>query len=360
LNWVRARLRRWFFSLFRRTWQTDEGKSAAVDALRGLLGGRPELDLPSEQPYADLGRAHSEREAGKRLAQGERELDEQSAPVFITARFRSGSTLLWNLFRQLDGFTSYYEPFNERRWFDPKHRGSRIDPTHRGVSDYWMEYEGLTELGQLYDEAWIDRDLYMGPHAWHPAMKRYVEVLIERAPGRAALQFNRIDFRLPWFRRTFPHARIVHLFRHPRDQWLSALTEQSIQFPRNGTAADFRPHDHFYLLNWCRDMRYHFPFLDERLVEHPYQLHYYIWKLSYLFGRKYADHSVGFEALSGEPAIELPKLLSAVGVGNCDLAKLTAIISPPPVGKWREYADDAWFSRHESICETTLADWLRA
>ncbi len=31
-------------------------------------------------------------------------------PVFVTARFRSGSTLLWNLFRNTPEETAYYEP----------------------------------------------------------------------------------------------------------------------------------------------------------------------------------------------------------------------------------------------------------
>jgi hypothetical protein len=63
--------------------------------------------------------------------------------VFITARFRSGSTLLWNLFRNIDGITSYYEPFNERRWFDKSAHGDKIDTTHKGVNDYWSEYSDL-------------------------------------------------------------------------------------------------------------------------------------------------------------------------------------------------------------------------
>ena len=43
--------------------------------------------------------------------------------VFVTSRFRSGSTLLWNIFRQSGSFTAFYEPFNERRWFDEQFRG---------------------------------------------------------------------------------------------------------------------------------------------------------------------------------------------------------------------------------------------
>jgi hypothetical protein len=51
--------------------------------------------------------------------------------VIISACFRSGSTLLWNLFRAMEGCTAYYKPFNERRWFDPAARGSHPEPATR-------------------------------------------------------------------------------------------------------------------------------------------------------------------------------------------------------------------------------------
>src|SRR5262249_14305528 len=146
-----------------------------------------------------------------------------SGAVFITGRFRSGSTLLWNLFRMADGFTSYYEPLNERRWFDASARGDRVDPTHRGVSDYWKEYTGLEELGRYYCADWIRRNLYMDERHWDPDLLAFVRLLCERAAGRPVLQFNRVDFRLAWLRHHFPAARIVHLYRHPRDQWCSHI-----------------------------------------------------------------------------------------------------------------------------------------
>jgi hypothetical protein len=42
------------------------------------------------------------------------------------------------------------------------------------------------------------------------------------------LQFNEIDLRLPWFRAHFPTARILHLYRHPREQWCSSLFDPSL------------------------------------------------------------------------------------------------------------------------------------
>ena len=82
----------------------------------GLLDSRPRLKpgatVSHASPYPDLAGGVAVREPGH--------LPEA---IFITGRFRSGSTLLWNLFRNTLGVTSYYEPLNERRWFDARARG---------------------------------------------------------------------------------------------------------------------------------------------------------------------------------------------------------------------------------------------
>ena len=65
----------------------------------------------------------------------------------------------------MNGFTAYYEPHNERQWFDPAKRGDRIDPTHKHVTEYWTEYEGLTELARYYREEWTYRNLFMDEDA---------------------------------------------------------------------------------------------------------------------------------------------------------------------------------------------------
>jgi hypothetical protein len=352
LGSVRRIMRKALFSFLEKVAHTDEARQIAADALVGLS--------PSESWDAVTGLRNSAPpypELHHRLRNGGSAKRDDA--IIITARFRSGSTLLWNLFRNVDGVTVYYEPFNERRWFDPATRGNRVDASHHGIAEYWREYDGLEKLGRYYREEWTYRNLFMGANFWNPQMKAYIEILIEKAPGRPVLQFNRIDFRLPWIRQNFPLAKIVHLYRNPRDQWCSSLLELKY-VSQNAGMDEFRDYDKFYLMTWARDLKYHFPFLDERTISHPYQLFYYIWKLSYLFGVKYADSSIPYELLVKKPETQLGQLFRALNIQDYDLDKLNNLVVNIDTGKWREYADDAWFKKHESGCEDVLTEFLSA
>ncbi len=349
LGWLRRPFRALFFGMARRWAATDEGRDTIHESLAGVHDTRPRdldrLPLDAAPAYADLGTAPA-------ATDGE-------GTIIISGRFRSGSTLLWNLFRHMSGFTAYYEPHNERRWFDPSTRGDRIDPTHKNVSDYWAEYEGQADLANHFRDDWAWRNFLMDENAWDADLLAYTRLLIARARGRAVLQCNRIDFRLAWHRRHFPKAKIVHLYRHPRDQWCSAL--QDIRaVPPDAPMSVFEPRDYFYLLRWTRDLVHHFPFLDERKVSHAYPLFYLVWKLSYLFGQRDAHHSLSLEDLVDNPDAELQALFDACDIDPAtqDVGKLKGLIVRPEFGKWRKYADEGWFRKHEEWCEGVLADFL--
>lgn len=276
--------------------------------------------------------------------------------VFVTGRFRSGSTALWNVFRHVKGCQAFYEPFNERRFFDPATRGAGTDPTHRGVDDYWREYDGVEGLDELYDEDWLHRNLYMSAGFHAPRMSRFIESLAAQARGRPVMQFNRVDLRLPWLRLQFPRASIVHLYRDPREQWCSFLMNVD-EFPAEAPRERFR--DRFYLRTWARDLQHAFPFLAGAERQHPYRTFYYLWKLSWLFGRRYADRSIAYETLVARPREELASLFGWLGI-EADVDALAGLLVAPREERWRRYASAEWFEGHESACERELEDFFDA
>jgi hypothetical protein len=264
--------------------------------------------------------------------------------------------LLWNIFRQFDSCTSYYEPLNERRWFNSSTRGDKTDSTHLGVDDYWSEFTGMDDLNDIYDEDWIRHRLLMDEHSWDPLLSRYIDSLIERASGTPVLQFNRIDFRLAWLRHNYPSAKLIHLYRHPRDQWLSFLTDKELM---NKDVVESTYRDAFYLDTWCNDLSKYFPFLSTEQTPHPYQRFYYLWKLSYLQGKQYSDISVSFEELVTDPRSTLERVFNVTGMKEiAPWDKIERILRKPKLGKWKTYADSDWFENHESVCETVLANYL--
>ncbi|MBK1617433.1 hypothetical protein CKO42_02965 [Lamprobacter modestohalophilus] len=278
----------------------------------------------------------------------------QDRAIFITGRFRSGSTLLWNIFRQIPLFTSYYEPFNERRWFDTAGRGSKVDKTHLGVEDYWTEYNGLANLDKYYDENWISENLFMDSATVLPAMEAYIQELISHAKGMPVLQFNRIDFRLPWLRSHFPSASILHIYRHPRNQFCSCIGTQNTN--KDSVVKKF--HDGFYLNLWCEDLKKQYPFLAKKITPHPYMRFYYLWKLSYIFGKEYADYSICFETLCQEPETILKETFQALKLTPEIPSKCLELIVQQDQTKWTRFADDQWFSEIEQHCERQLDQYF--
>lgn len=278
-------------------------------------------------------------------------------PIFITSRFRAGSTLLWNLFRDLPNTRAFYEPFNERQWFNPDLRGGNTDNTHLGVTEYWAEYSGLEHLKEYYSEQWHKRYLLMDRYTSMPDMYQYIQALLHASKERSVLQFNRVDFRLDWLKSHFPQAILLHLYRHPRAQWISFLrTPNSIPFDK----CELHYVDHFYLNSWCENLSQHFPFLSQVVTPHPYERFYLLWKLSYLFGQKYADLSLSYEELvNGTSGIE--NLAKLCGLDMSEVTIATAKIEPQKNmdKKWQNYAPVAWYEELESSAEFKISNFSR-
>jgi hypothetical protein len=109
---------------------------------------------------------------------------------------------------------------------------------------------------------------------------------------------------------------------------------------------------------WCKDLAKHFPFLDKRQTPHPYQRFYYLWKLSYLYGEKECDQSLSFEQLTQNPNRTLNELFNLLKIDTRNIEQASSMLEKPNLHKWRQYADDDWFTTLELECEQNLTIFL--
>lgn len=346
---VKIIISRFLIGLLRRVYEKPEGE-------RLLFSSVPYMEDLSSSAFTDEVNNYANPYQPGACTTGREDIINDHNVMFITGRFRSGSTLLWNMLRDIPGTTSYYEPFNERRWFNADKCGKGVDNTHLGVEDYWREYDGLDSLGRFFKDSWGDKNLYMTGSSWEPRMMHYIDELIRSGDTRVILQFNRLDFRLNWVRRYYPNAKIIHIYRNPREQWLSYIKSAD----GCGPADSFRSlgnQDFFYLRRWGRDLRYIFPFLDESRLTHLYELFYLIWRLSYNHGSTYADYSMSMEDLAKNTDASLSKVFSLVNIKKELIAQASSKVKNIPAQRWQGYADDSWFKKQEERCETILSEY---
>jgi hypothetical protein len=148
------------------------------------------------------------------------------------------------------------------------------------------------------------------------------------------------------------------LIRNPREQWCSTLVDAR-RVPRNVTVDEFRAFDHFYLLSWAGDLSYPFPFLSPARHEHPYDIFYLLWRLSYLFGRTFADASFAYEDLLRSPDSEVARWFLAAGLDPQRAPNARDLVrgSAP---RSQEWAPSTWFDEREAACDEMLARELRS
>ncbi len=277
----------------------------------------------------------------------------EKTPIFITSRFRSGSTFLWLLFRNLDNITAYYEPLNENKWF--LNTDKEVDPTHLGVNSYSDEYRNLDFLYKYFSESWNDTHLYMTKKNYDYNLYCYIKELIKQAKGRAVLQFNRIDLRLEWIKAYFPDLVLLHVYRNPREQWMS------IQIDGGPVPLDYKISRYdtlplFYTIKWAKDLRYTFEFLEPE-GKHPYEIHYYLWRLSYIWARNYVHYSFPYEKLVTNFRELLQELFEFIKIPYTEdiISNLEKLNKGKITQRWKNYASVEWFEEIENKCDFVLS-----
>jgi len=160
-------------------------------------------------------------------------MNKENKPIFIHSLFRTGSTYIWNKFRQNDRFYCYYEPFHQLLQHATVDNIENLmtkdyqSVNHPSLSKYYLyEYRGLLQNGRpgvtffkksfSFDEFCHNEE--------NPDLKKYIDHLIMNAGEKIPLfQFNRSALRVKWFKKNYPESLNIYLVRKPCDQWQSYL-----------------------------------------------------------------------------------------------------------------------------------------
>lgn len=211
-------------------------------------------------------------------------------PVFITGRFRSGTTALWNILRQGPSVFGICEPLHDNL---PEYLAQEVsvDPSHHGVTDYFRELRPhrAAILSRHRVEFGATR-LALAAGEEHHELKAYLDFLLQLAgKNTPVLKFVRMDFRLPWLRRNYPDAVIIHIHRQPREQWLSMTAHHPVAI------ATARGLGVFQLNAFAASLLFSVPEIMSPGITSSYERAYYLSRISRAVGEKYADLTIDFD-----------------------------------------------------------------
>lgn len=269
--------------------------------------------------------------------------------IFITGRFCSGTTFLWNFFNWTSQYCAYYEPLHPGLLASIQH----ISPKqkHKGVDNYWQEYLRLNELPQHYSPTFGFERLTLQENEQHQALENYLHYLIQHNDNKSvAIKFNRVDFRLGWLKQRFPTAKIIHIERNIRDSWKSSRAHLPADVEK-----DMYQFNAYELIQWVIALDEQFPFIIDNSAS-SYHLHYFIAKLSEKFSRHYAHVTINFERdiiKNFDHFIE--KISTTTGLNKNEI---TAYIQKREIPLLKEYTVDeiVWLENVEKECDKILND----
>lgn len=253
-----------------------------------------------------------------------------SGPVFLTGDFCSGSTLMFTLFRNTREFYCLYEPLHARI---REYQIWRLRPYehHFHVDSYFDELRGFRRIPELFDPAWCASNLMLGSDDEAPALKRYLDYLIEEAGRRSdlvAIKENRFAFRLGWIRHNYPDARIVHIQRNCERQWSSVLRRVQSHLGRDDVGQDDPRFNGFRIAEWCDDLAPHFPDLAVDRSATGYERFSKLWARSIEQGHRHADLVISFEDLTRD-FDEVWGRIALVAGSDCPASALGHLVIPP-------------------------------
>lgn len=275
-------------------------------------------------------------------------MKKENKPIFIHSLFRTGSTYIWNKFRQNPNYYCYYEPFHEiLKGVKPKNIECALTKNYDRVKHpqleryYLYEYKPLLENGRSgvpYFKKSFSFDEFCNNET-NPSLQKYIDYLIEGAGNKVpVLQFNRSALRVKWFKQNYPDSLNIYLVRNPRDQresyvqlyrrsnYTGFFLMDLIIASTNKDKNDFLPlAGYLPLLRYQNDQQdkennFYRLVLDSYSQEEKYLIFYYIWFRALVENVSNADFILNVNLLSKESSYieKVIKFLRNRGIHDID------------------------------------------
>lgn len=250
--------------------------------------------------------------------------------IFIHSLFRTGSTYIWNKFREDSRYHCYYEPFhqdlvnldflNPDPWrYDKKCTQLMRHPDlNTGyLNEYTKSLRPDTKGVPFFKKSFSFDDFCVTDKEKNPDQKEYIDFLIRQAGEKTpVLQFNRSSLRISWFKANYPEGLHIYLVRSPRDQFHSYmdmfnqvgldsfLTMDLIVTGVNQNHDFFKPLSaQMPLFEFHSDLFEHERFIYSRLLPvyssaEKYYIFYFTWFLALMENGLNADFLLNIDLLS--------------------------------------------------------------
>ncbi|MTJ15175.1 sulfotransferase [Anabaena sp. UHCC 0187] len=285
--------------------------------------------------------------------------------IFITARYRTGSTYLYSLFSSLANTIAFYEPLNYHvlDWLekdDLEHQKTQLWLSHNLQDGYFYEYKSLERevLTKYFKRKFGIERMVLSATEDHSELKDYLNFLLSTYPQKLkVLQFNRIDFRLAWIKANFPGALIVNLRRNPRDIYASFVG----LYLRSGNGDRTNLNDGIEKVIDFVGLNEELNALSEVSVPqfslhdlNSYEKIYLLNQLSHQWSDQFADLVLEYEALIQDPVGELSKIISHIPKFELKFSGEMPKPRKDRINVWQEYHPEIWFQECEVKCNSLL------
>lgn len=297
--------------------------------------------------------------------------NQEKKNIFVSARYRTGSTYLYSLLSTLNNTSSFLEPLHPQlidiankddNWH--KHHASLA--SHSLPGKYFQEYSNLDQslLQRYHSTKFTYQDLFLSSEDQNASLKRYINFFLSTSNNTNILQFNRTDFRLSWLKRNFPDALIINLRRSSRACYFSYLifysrihqieieNEETLRQIENKIGGYYHLSDYIRLLGqWLIPESFIYK-IDN------YEKLYLIDSLSNLWADNFADFIIPYETLIESPHSFMRNLCS-VFPGDISFDEGALLPARKSTASFlQKYFDETWFHQREERCNEILSHIL--